>query len=127
MITALGSSLSAGPKPSGSVLAVGAFGWRLLNHRYLRDCRSLQLPFGFLLAFLVGRALACRDFVERAPLGFHPHVGVARQHGARDVPGDAHDDFIARARLGEFRDQGVAVRGAAARRTATHSTNRSDG
>ena len=30
----------------------------------------------------------------------HPHVGVAREHGARDVPGDAHDHLVAGARLG---------------------------
>jgi hypothetical protein len=36
-------------------------------------------------------------------------VGVAREHGARDVPGGAHDHFVPRARLGELRDQRVAI------------------
>jgi hypothetical protein len=35
---------------------------------------QLLLPLGFLLTFFVGRALPCRDFVEGAPLRFHPHV-----------------------------------------------------
>ena len=48
----------------------------------MRD-RSFLLLLGFILPLLVGRALACRDLVERAPLRFHPHVGVTRQHGAR--------------------------------------------
>jgi hypothetical protein len=50
-----------------------------------------------------------RLLVQRMALDFHPHVGVARQHGARDVPGNAHDHLGARTRLGEFRDQRVAV------------------
>ena len=37
------------------------------------------------------------------------NVRVARQHGARDVPGDAHDHLVARSGLREFRDQRVAV------------------
>jgi len=66
-------------------------------------------PFGFRLALLVGCALARGDLVEGAPLSLYPYVGVAREHGAGDVPGDAHDHLIAGARLREFRDQGVAV------------------
>src|ERR1035441_3311291 len=58
--------------------------------------------FGFLFPLLVGRALACGDLVEGAPLRFHPHVGVAREHGARDVPSDAHDHLVARARRREI-------------------------
>src|ERR1019366_5458699 len=34
---------------------------------------------------------------------------VAREHGARDVTGDAHDHLVAGARLSEFRYQRVAV------------------
>jgi hypothetical protein len=34
--------------------------------------RSLLLAFGFLLPLLVGRALACGDLVEGAPLRFNP-------------------------------------------------------
>jgi hypothetical protein len=67
------------------------------------------LPFDFSLALLVGRALARGDFVEGAPFRFHPHVGVPREHGARDVPWDAHDHLVAGARFGRFRDQRVAV------------------
>jgi hypothetical protein len=81
----------------------------LLNYGWWRDHRSLQQPFEFLLAFLVGCALAGSDFVESAPLRLHPHVGVAGEHGTRDVPGDAHDHLAAGARLREFRYQGVAV------------------
>ena len=66
-------------------------------------------PFGFLSALTVRRALARGDFVEGAPLGFHPRVGVAREHGARDVASNAHDHLVACARLGEFRHQRVAV------------------
>ena len=39
--------------------------------------RDLILLIGFLLALFVGAALAHRDFVECAPLRFHPNVGVA--------------------------------------------------
>jgi hypothetical protein len=28
------------------------------------------------------------------PLRFHPDVGVSREHGARDVPSDAHNHFV---------------------------------
>ena len=38
-----------------------------------------------------------------------PDVGVAGEHGARDVPGDTHDHLVARARFREFGDQGVPV------------------
>ena len=44
-----------------------------------------------------------------APLRLHPHVGIAREHGARDVAGRTHDHFVARTRLGELRDQCVPV------------------
>src|ERR1017187_2971558 len=47
--------------------------------------------FGFLTALLVGRTLAHCNLVEGAPLRFHPHMGIARKHGARDVASDAHD------------------------------------
>ena len=49
----------------------------------------------FLLAFFISLALARGDLVEGAPLRFHPHVGVAGKHGARDVAGDAHNNFSA--------------------------------
>jgi hypothetical protein len=61
------------------------------------------------LALLVSRALACGDLIQSAPFRFHPHVGVAREHGARSVPGDAHDRLVASAGLGKFREQRVAV------------------
>ena len=59
----------------------------LLNHRRLTNHRSRLLVFGFLLALLVRRALARGDLVEGAPFRYHPHVGVAGEYGARDVPG----------------------------------------
>jgi len=65
--------------------------------------RRLLLPLCILLALFVGRALAHGDLVKRAPLRFHPHVGIAREHGARDVSGDTHDHLVARARLRELR------------------------
>jgi hypothetical protein len=34
-------------------------------------------------------------------------VGVARKRGARDVPGDAHDHFVARATSGQFECSGL--------------------
>jgi hypothetical protein len=43
------------------------------------------------------------------PLCFHPHVGVAREHGARDVAGNGRDHLIARTRLSELCCQSVAV------------------
>ena len=55
----------------------------------------MLLPLGFDLALLVGRALACSDLVESAPLRLHPHMGVPREHSARDVPGDAHNHLVA--------------------------------
>jgi hypothetical protein len=51
-------------------------------------------PLCFLLPIIVGRFLPRGDFVEGAPFRLHPHVGVARQHGSGDVPGDAHDPFV---------------------------------
>ena len=38
------------------------------------------------LPLLVGRTLAHCNLVEDAPLRFHPDMGVARKHGARDLP-----------------------------------------
>jgi len=38
--------------------------------------RRLLLPLGFVLALLVGWALACGDLAECAPRRFHPHVGI---------------------------------------------------
>ena len=61
---------------------------RLLNHRQLKNSRLL-LPQGFRLALLVGFTLARRHFA--APVWFHPHVGVAREHCPEDVPASAHD------------------------------------
>src|ERR1035437_1925642 len=69
----------------------------LLKHRRLGNHRLR-------LALLVGRALACSDLVEGAPLCLHLDMGVTREHGARDVPGDAHDHLVARARFRELRD-----------------------
>ena len=68
-----------------------------------------MLPLGLFPALFVGLALAGGDLVECAPLRFHSDVGVAGKHSARDVPGDAHDHFVAGARLSEFRYQGVAI------------------
>ena len=48
-------------------------------------------------------------FIKRPPLRFHAHVGVQRQHGAGDVPGDAHDDLVAGAGLSKLRPQRVPV------------------
>ena len=43
----------------------------LLNHRWLGDRRNLLQLLCFLLALLVGGALACGDLVEGAPLRLH--------------------------------------------------------
>src|SRR5260221_7824862 len=59
-------------------------------HQGFRDHHSRLLSLDFLMALLVRRALAFSDFIEGAPLRLHPHVGVSREHGARDVSGDAH-------------------------------------
>jgi hypothetical protein len=80
----------------------------LLKHRRLRDHRGHLLRC-FSLAFLVGGALTRGDLVEGAPFRFHSHMGVAREHGPRDVPGDAHDDLITGTRLSEFGYQRVPV------------------
>jgi hypothetical protein len=48
-------------------------------------------------------------FIKRPPLRFHAHVGVQRQHGAGDVPGDAHDDLVAGVGLSKLRHQRVPV------------------
>ena len=71
--------------------------------------RAPRLPLRVRLALFVRRQLPRRDLVERAPLRFHPDVGVPREQGAGDVPGDAHNHLVAGARLREFRDQCVAV------------------
>jgi hypothetical protein len=57
--------------------------------------RGNSLLLSFLPALLVGRPLPNCDLVEGAPLGFHPDMGVAGKHGARNVPSDAHDHFAA--------------------------------
>jgi hypothetical protein len=82
--------------------------WGLLKHQRLRS-RILLQPFSVILALLVGRALPGSNFVECTPLRFHPHVGVTRKHGARDVPGDAHDHFVAGPRFCQFGDQRMPV------------------
>jgi hypothetical protein len=82
---------------------------RLLNDCWLGSYSDLLPPLRFRLALLVGCALARRDFVEGAALCLHPHVGIPGEHGARDVPGDAHDYLVAGTRLGELRDQRVAI------------------
>src|ERR1035441_1914335 len=85
----------------------------LRKHRGLRDHRCRLLPPAAAAQRPPGasrrRILAGGDLIEGAPLRFHPHVGVSREHGARNVPGDAHDHLVARARLREFRDQRVAA------------------
>jgi type I restriction enzyme R subunit len=45
----------------------------------LGDHRSLLLPLGFLLAFLVGCALACGDFIEGAPLHLQPKILIVTE------------------------------------------------
>jgi len=82
---------------------------RSLKHQWFSSHRTLLPPLGFFLALLVGGALARGNLVQGTPFRFHPHVGVTREHGARDVPGDAHDHLVARARLGGLRDQRVPV------------------
>src|ERR1035437_1035067 len=83
--------------------------WRLEYQRRLRSHRRFLSTFGFFLAFTVGGALACGDLVQSPPLCFHPDVGVAGKHCARDVPGNAHDHLVARARLRKLRDQRVPI------------------
>jgi hypothetical protein len=63
----------------------------------------------FLEVLLIGRALPNCNLVQCPPLRLHPNVGVARPHGPRDVPGNAHDHLVAKAELGEFRHQRVAI------------------
>src|ERR1017187_3995686 len=58
----------------------------ITDHRRLEDRRSLLPPFRVILPLLVGRILAGGNLVEGAPLRFHPHVGITREHGARDGP-----------------------------------------
>jgi len=36
-------------------------------------------------------------------------MGIPREHGTRDAPGDAHDHLVARGGFGQFGDQSVAV------------------
>jgi hypothetical protein len=71
---------------------------RVLNQHQFGHYCCVLLPLRFFLALLVGGALARGDLVECAPLCFHPHVGITREHGARDVPRDAHDHLVACAR-----------------------------
>src|ERR1035437_1970437 len=58
-----------------------------------------RLAVRLLLAPLVSSALARGDPVEGAPRRFHPHMGVPREHGAQDVPGDAHHNLALRRKL----------------------------
>ena len=81
----------------------------LLNRDGLGSSFVVLLSRDFFAALVVCRPLTCGDLIEGAPLRLHPHVGVGRQHGPRDVTGDAHDHFVAGTRLREFRDWGVAV------------------
>src|SRR5258706_11322120 len=69
--------------------------WRLLDHDWRRDHGRLLSPFDILLALLV-RAARWRVAisVEPAPLRLRPHVGVAREHGPRDLPSDAHGHLV---------------------------------
>ena len=82
---------------------------RLLNDHRFRHHRSPPLPFSFLFPLLIGRDLPHRDLVKGAPLRFHPDMGVAREHSARDGADDAYDHLVARTGLGELSDQRVAV------------------
>ena len=59
---------------------------RLLNQRRRGDRRSLLSLFSVILPFLVGRALSRGNLVQCAPLGFHPHVGVARDMARETRP-----------------------------------------
>ena len=68
------------------------------------------MPLGFLFALPVGRALACGDLVEGAPLRFHPHMGVAGKHGTQDaatwraiLPGGKQIDYSVQRNRGWFR------------------------
>jgi hypothetical protein len=54
-------------------------------------------------------------------------VGVAGEHGARDVPGDAHDHLVARARLRKLRHERVAVVVPAASAKPVDSTRQAGG
>ena len=56
--------------------------------------RSLLRPLCFPLTILVGRALACGNLIEGAPLRVRPHAGVAGEHGARDVPSDTYPEGV---------------------------------
>ena len=79
-------------KGLGAMAGIGPL--RAINHCALGGYRILHPPLCFLPPLHVGRTLACSNFVEGAPLRFHSHVGVTREHGARDVPGDAHDHLV---------------------------------
>src|ERR1035437_1054126 len=81
---------------------------RSLNHYELRAGAAWRRP-GSRSTLRVGRILARGDLVEGAPFRFHPYVGIAGKHGARDVPGDAHDHLVASSRIVEFRCQGAAL------------------
>ena len=63
----------------------------------------------FISELPIRRPLPRRNLVQRPALRLRPHMGVAREHRARDVPGDTHDHFVAGARFRKFRDQRVAV------------------
>src|SRR5450759_645523 len=78
------------PDPTGQL--------RLLLNQYRLSSLGRLLLLGCLLALRVGGALPRGDLVEGTTFRFHPHVGVSRQHGPRDVAGDAHDHLVARIR-----------------------------
>src|ERR1017187_5138353 len=90
---------------------------RLLTPRCLSARRTLP-PFGFHLPLLIGCVLPRGDLVEGAPLRFHPHVGVARKHGARNMPRGAHDHLV----TGSETDRGLHRE-----RVALHGTSSSLG
>ena len=71
--------------------------------------RIVRRLVAFVFHAPLGRCALPLDVFQRLPLGLGPGVAVAREHGARDVPGDAHDHLGAGARLCELRDQGVTV------------------
>ena len=81
----------------------GAFVTRHLDRSRLW---AVQTPQTFRVE-VIRRALAHGDPVEGAPFGFHPHVGVAGKHGARDdrsrrraLRRDAHQRDCSAAALG---------------------------
>jgi hypothetical protein len=58
----------------------------------------------------VDRHTSPAEFVQSpVALKFRPWAGRAGENGARDVPADAYDHIVARARFREFRDQRTPV------------------